>query len=258
MANLADTIADDLRECAPFRRLELEVGTDLARAYDLQDAVIERLLANRPGRKMAGYKLGFNKQSSYDYYGITEPCAAPVLSDRVVDGGAVLVFSDYRDLVIEPEIVAYIAADLPDTGTVTPMQARAAIREFGAAFELLDPRGAFALDPSAAEAVAQGIHNVGAVLGATRLPSDAVDLSRLPVRLTVGSAVIGEATGAAPQSPDEAVAWLANHLARRGRRLEAGMVVLCGTHLPAQPITGPRRVRLDMGQLGAVDFELAG
>jgi hypothetical protein len=35
------------------------------------------------------------------------------------------------------------------------------------------------------------------------------------------------------------------------------MIVLCGTHLPAQTITHAGNIRLEMGRLGSVDIAVA-
>jgi 2-keto-4-pentenoate hydratase len=253
--DLAQRIARDIREQNPFR-LSGSIGTDLARAYAVQDKVTLKLMAHRPGRSIGGYKLAFNKQASFDYYGISEPCSAPVFADRIFYTGAELQLDAYRQLVIEPEIAVVLGEELPLSG-VTPEQAHAAISHYVAAFELLDVRDAFALDPSAAEAVAQGVYNAGAVLGETRLQLNALDLATLPVRLALDDDEPLQAVGAAPQHPVDAVCWLANHLGARGQMLRAGMILLCGTHLPAQTLTQRAAIRLDMGPLGEIALQVS-
>ena len=250
--DLAERIANDIRERKPFQ-LSGIADLDLQQAYAVQDAVVVQLGGDAQHRAVGGYKLAFNKQASFDYYGITEPCSAPVLADHVLSSGSSVRLDASRELVIEPEIAVVLGKDLPASG-LTSEQAKSAISHYVAAFELLDARGAFALDPSAAEAVAQGVYNVGAVLGAIRLTPDEVDLATLPVSLTLGSAEPMEARGAAPQHPVEAVCWLANHLGARGHRLKAGMIVLCGTHLPAQTIRQTGLIQLAMGPLGSVEL----
>jgi 2-keto-4-pentenoate hydratase len=182
---LADGIADDVGEGKLFRLVD-GIGTDLEMAYRVQDALTERLLASGPKRRIGGYKLAFNKQASFDYYGLSEPCSAPVFSDGIAASGVELQLSSYRQLVIEPEIAVVLGGDLPDAGPVSREQVTEAIGHVTAAFELLDVREAFKLDPSAAQAVAQGVYNVGAVLGSTRCDLQALDLTSLPVRLTLG------------------------------------------------------------------------
>ncbi|MBS9720847.1 fumarylacetoacetate hydrolase family protein [Tianweitania sp. BSSL-BM11] len=254
MNALAERIADDIRESRAFRLSGLN-RLDLPQAYAVQDAVVDRLASDPRAHAIGGYKLAFNKQASFDYYGITEPCSAPVFANRILPSGSSLRLDSYRQLVIEPEIAAVLGEDLP-TSAVTIEQAGNAISHYVAAFELLDVRGAFDFDPSAAEAVAQGVYNVGAVLGKTRLKPENLEISALPVSLILGGAEPMEARGAAPQDPVDAVCWLANHLGARGQGLKAGMIVLCGTHLPAQTIRQTGVLQLDMGPLGRVELAL--
>lgn len=250
---LADGVVRDLREGRSFRLVE-SVGTDLDLAYRIQDAVTARLQSDR--REVGGYKLAFNKQASFDYYGLAEPCSAPIFADQISASGTRLRLDAHRQFVIEPEIAVILGADLPGQGVVTPDQVRQAIGYVVAAFELMDVRGAFDLDPSAAQAVAQGIYNVGAVLGATRLDLGELDIAALPATLSLGSAPPLSVVGGAPQHPVDAVCWLANHLAKRGQALKAGMIVLCGTHLSAQTIAKVGDVYLDMGPLGGVELSV--
>ncbi|WP_312796447.1 2-keto-4-pentenoate hydratase [Tianweitania sp.] len=250
--NLARRIATDICERKPFQ-LSGIADLDLQQAYAVQDAVVDQLASGPARRAIGGYKLAFNKQASFDYYGITEPCSAPVFADRIMPSGSSVRLDAYGELVIEPEIAAVLGEDLPGSG-VTLEQANNAISHYTAAFELLDLRGAFALDPSAAEAVAQGVYNVGAVLGKTRIEPGEVDVATLPVSLVLDTSEPMKARGAAPQHPAEAVCWLANHLGARGYRLKAGMIVLCGTHLPAQTIRQAGLIQLAMGSLGRVEL----
>ncbi len=75
-----------------------------------------------------------------------------------------------------------------------------------------------------------------------------------PCDLQVDGQRVAAAIGAAPEHPLDAVAWMANHLARRNRRLEPGMLLLCGTHLPALSIAPGQHVALYMGPVGQVDL----
>lgn len=254
MDALAETIASDVIEQRPFDPHGEAVGTDLDLAYRVQEKVVRRLMAHRPGRAIGGYKLAFNKASSFAYYGITEPCLAPVFGDRIVRSGAQLDGGAYRELVIEPELIVTLAADVAAGADHAAVAAAIGLVQPG--FELMDARGAFAHDPSAAEAVAQGIYNAGAVVGDPGVAIEALDPAAIETTVTIDGAVVGQAVGAAPQHPVDAVAWVAGALAARGERLKSGMIVLCGTHLPTRTITAPADIRVDMSGLGRAEFRL--
>ncbi|MEO3997442.1 hypothetical protein [Mesorhizobium sp. CAU 1732] len=251
---VSDRIVSDIRNGRPFQRYADEVGTDLAEAYHIQDAVTERLLGDVPGRRIAGYKIAFNKGSSLAYYGLSEPCIAPVFSDLVVGSGARFDANRYRDFVIEPELVITLSEDLVHDVERDDAGLARHVASVRAGIELMDVRGAFAHDPSAAEAVAQGVYNVGAVLGPEEVAIGDLDVERIITTLHRNGKLEGEATGAAPQHPLDVLRWLSERLDRDGRALEAGMIVLCGTHLPGHPVSGPASIDIAMGPLGKVGF----
>jgi 2-keto-4-pentenoate hydratase len=248
LSPVAGRILDDIRRLAPFEPREDEIG-DLANAYRIQDEVTDALLGDRPGRKIAGYKIAFNRPNSLDYYTLAEPCFAPLFSDQIHPSGIELPLAAFRELVIEPEIAVRLAAPLD--GHEERAAVAAAIAACLPAIELMDVRGAFAHDPSAAAAVAQRIYSQGAVLG-LESPIGSPDPSVVTASLDVDGIRRGEATGAAPQDPIDAVAWLAGRLARDGRRLEAGMVVLTGAHLPGHALPKRCEVRVGLAPLGDV------
>lgn len=256
LAEIAETIADDIRGPRPFKTYEDRVG-DMDAAYVIQDAVTNRLLASKARDVIGGYKIAFNNPSSMQYYSLSEPCVAPVYVGQVVENGAVLDARDYHSLIVEPEICIVLGADIPMAANRDRRLIFSCIESVRASFELLDHRGAFALDPSAALAVAQGIYNVGAVLG-DAMPADVLDQRASQVTtFSINGRTVGEKIDAAPQDPIDAIGWMVGALARRGQVLRAGMVLLCGTHLPSQAITAASTVEVSMGALGAVRFELA-
>lgn len=249
MSELADQIVADILARSPFE--PREDGIDgLARAYEIQNEVTQALLQRRPGRRIAGYKIAFNRQSSMDYYHLSEPCYAPLFSDQLYPTGAKLASADFADLVIEPEIALQLKTPIPVNATLDDMAAAVVALP---AIEIMDVRGAFARDPSAAAAIAQRIHSEGAVLGAS-VPFDG--LNQTTARILRNGALDGEASNAAPQPPLVALAWLANRLRRDSLPLEPGMVVLTGAHLPGRAIAGPGTVAVDIEPLGSVRFEL--
>jgi 2-keto-4-pentenoate hydratase len=248
-------IVSDILSGQPFQRYADEVGTDLSKAYRIQDAVTEQLLEDVPGRCIAGYKIAFNKASSLAYYGLSEPCIAPVFSDLVVARGARFDASRYRDFVIEPELVITLSQDLVHDADRDDADLARHVASVRAGIELMDVRGAFAHDPSAAEAVAQGVYNVGAILGPEKVAIGALDIERITTTLHRNGKLEGEATGAAPQHPLDVLRWLSERLGRDGKALKAGMIVLCGTHLPGYPVSGTASIEIAMGPLGKVGFD---
>jgi 2-keto-4-pentenoate hydratase len=255
MDAIARDIAADIDAGRPFRLFPaLDAGPGaMDRAYAVQDALT--LLRGGP-MALAGYKLAFNGAASRDYYGLTEGCIAPIYTRDIRHDGAVLHLADFHSLVIEPEICLELGADLEPGPGLTTVKAMAAVAAIRPAVEVMDHRGAFALDPSAAQAVAQGVHTAGAVLGATVSPDVLALRHTITTRLMLAEAEVGARADGAPQDPAEALVWAAEALSRRGLALRAGMILMCGTHLPVQAITTPCAVRAEMGAFGTVGFSV--
>ena len=72
-------------------------------------------------------------------------------------------------------------------------------------------------------------------------------------RLTIDGKVVGE--GAA-EDPAATLAWLANHLAERGRDLKAGMVVITGSVIVTVSIAGGQRAVFAVDGLGEVAMDV--
>ena len=138
----------------------------------------------------------------------------------------------------------------------TQVQVAAAIDRFVPAFELLDLRDSELPKIGLAEAVAQNITNAGIVVGGPGIAPYELDPAAIETVVTIDDKPELSVMGAAPQHPLEAVTWLANHLAKRGLSLEAGHIVLCGTHAPIRVVEGAARIKFRMSGLGHASLTL--
>lgn len=253
---LVNQILRDLREVRPFAPYPTEPPHSVAAAYALQDKVVAALTAGAPGA-IGGWKIAANLPAMMDRFGLSEPLCARVLAADRRDSPALLRAADYRQFAFEPEIAAVMGATLaPEGAPFAPERVRAAIARFVPSMELLDMRGADMGAIHIADTVAQNILNAGAVLGGPGVAPDALDPAGIRTRLIIDGETRHDVTGAAPQHPLETVTWLANHLAGRGLALEAGQVVLCGTHSPIWHHAGPGAIIVEMSGLGSVSARL--
>lgn len=254
-AETAARIAAEILGHAPFDGHAGAVGTSLDAAYAMQDRVVARLTSDGGRGAVAGYKLAANSAKAMAAMGLSEPLTARVFADQCRESPADLSGETYLTRAFEGEIAAVIARDVPP-GEYDREAIAGHVARLIPAFEVLDLRQSRPSPDTLPLAVAQNISNEGAVLGGPGLPPGEVDLSALRVRVSLGSEVLAEATGAAPQDPLDAVAWLAGHLAGRGLALSAGMVVLCGTHTPILQPEGAGRLVLEMEGLGEAVAEI--
>lgn len=79
------------------------------------------------------------------------------------------------------------------------------------------------------------------------------DLVGIAGRLRLGGKLIGE--GAA-EDPAATLAWLANHVAERGRDLKAGMVVITGSLIPTVSIAPGQYAEFAVEGLGDVVMDV--
>src|SRR5262249_13523806 len=96
------------------------------------------------------------------------------------------------------------------------------------AFELIEDRKA---DYARTEALSLIVENCwnGGVVTATPKHLRLDDLLGITGRLTLGGKLVGEGDA---EDSCATLAWLANHVAERGRDLNAGMIVITGSVIP--------------------------
>jgi 2-keto-4-pentenoate hydratase len=204
---------------------ETEADLDVSRAYAIQKALLELKLAR--GARVVGRKIGLTSRAMQQQLGVDEPDFGFLLEDMLVRSGARLARADLLAPRVEPEIAFWLRADLRGPG-VTAEQALAATRGVSAALEIVDSRIAD-WRIKLVDTIADNGSSARAVIGDTVLPLEGLDLAATEVVLTRNGEEVGRGSGAAVLGhPAEAVAWLANALARFGDGLQAGDVVLPG------------------------------
>jgi 2-keto-4-pentenoate hydratase len=181
------------------------------------------------GARHLGWKAGFGAAAAIAKFDLPGPLMGHMLQDARVASDETVSVSGWRKPVAEPEIAAWIGADLPD-GTDKDA-VRHAISALGPAIELAD------LDPPPDDVttiLAGNIFHRRVILGQA-------DPSRAGASLGGVSGLITRKGAALPAvSALEAntgrivdiVAHLATTLAACGERMKAGDVVICGSIVP--------------------------
>lgn len=214
-------------------------------AYAVQRELMA--LHRADGAATIGFKLGLTSAAKQTAMGVHEPIYGE-LTDQMrrqrTAGGLI-------HPRIEPEVAFLLRAELagePDRAAVL-----AATDRVGPALEIIDSRYAdfrFGL----VDVIADNASSAGLVLGPLRAAADDLDWDAQRCRLTVDDDVVDEAPASAVMGhPADAVAWLVARLARHGRRLEAGALVLSGALTNAVPLVPGVRVRAEFTDLGVVE-----
>jgi 2-keto-4-pentenoate hydratase len=229
---------------------------DLGSAYDVQDAFVERLL-NRRNTIAAGYKIGLTSPRMQEMCGTKQPIVGVIASAEIENSPASLSSHAYARLGIEFEICARLASDLPrHSRLITRFDAAAAVEAVAVAVEIIDDRNAVYEGLDILSVIADNSWNNGVVLGEFR--KSWPDLADVEGVLSRDGGVIDNGFGREILGhPFESVAWLANHLADRGRTLRAGELVMTGSILRTRFPKIGERYNFAIASLGEVAVDIA-
>jgi 2-keto-4-pentenoate hydratase len=216
----------------PYRNLPDALRpSSIAEAYAGQEAYYR--LAEESYGAVAGAKIATTTKVMQQLMGITHPCGGAIFARTVHASPAAVPTADFVNLRIESEIALRLGADLPASAAPwTRATVEPAVAGAMAAFELIEDRNADYARTEASSLIVENCWNGGVVLGAPHaVPADG--LVGIAGRLTLDGKIAGAGKA---EDPCAALAWLANHLAERGRDLKAGMVVITGSVIPTVSI----------------------
>ncbi len=182
---------------------------------------------------IAGYKIAYTTATMQQNAGVSEPGAGVILAKNIYYSPATLQGCDYLRLGIECEVAARLGKDLPASGApYNRVQVAEAVDAIMPAFEVIDGRGSEIEDSQARlhASIATNISNAGIVLGSPVADWRKVDLAAARGSMTINGELVGEGHGSDVMGhPLEPLVWLANMLAKRGKGLTAGTVVITGS-----------------------------
>ena len=251
LQNAADTLVRDhasKSNLVPFARAW--GATDLAGAYAIQAAFVQRMLATHG--KRAGYKIGLTSKRMQQMCSIDHPVAGVVLERRLLESGAQIELSSLVRLGIEFEICVRLGRSLPPRTRAYEMdEVAAAVEAVAPDYEVIDDRNSpYPLDMLSL--VADNAWNEGIVLGAwcTTWPDLAaargvVELNGEKIDEGYGRDVLGH--------PFEPLRWLANHLSSQGQTLHAGEIVSTGSLVTTRFPKAGEQYRFTVEGVGAVE-----
>jgi len=227
-------------------------------AYAIQDSFVA-LRAKKLGG-IAGYKIALATAEMQRFVGVNAPQAGAMLEFTLHRTPARVRAADYVQLIVEFEIAVEIAEDLP-VADAPFFRSRVAHAVGGVmpAIELADDRGAVyaELAKHPFELIADNGWNEGAVLGYPVHEWQNIDLAAVRGVATINGKAVGEGTGAqAMGHPLDAVAWVADHLARRGRGLLRGDVVITGSLITSKSAKEGELVKFALEGLGEAELRV--
>jgi 2-keto-4-pentenoate hydratase len=192
------------------------------------------------------------------YLGIPHPCSGGIFASGIHASGAHLRFADFVRVGVECEIAVRLGHDLvASAAPFTADTVAEAIADYLPAIEIVDDRYADWQQIGAPMLIADDFFAAGCVLGAPVARAALPDLASLIGRAVINGKEASRGRGADVLGhPHNALAWLANHLAERGRHLHAGEIVLTGSLVQTIWLNAGDSVEMELSGLGnvAADF----
>jgi 2-keto-4-pentenoate hydratase len=243
----------------PFRPIpETCAPRTVDEAYAVQETFYTLLAATRG--PVAGYKIALTSPVMQQMVGFHAPFAGAILAQTVHQSPMTLSRTDYGRLGIECEIAVQLGADLPAASApYSRDQVADAVAAVVPAFELVDDRGADYAQLAALilTLIADNAWNAGIVLGSPGRDWRAIDLAAVRGALVINDAVVGEGHGRDVMGhPFEALVWLVNMLAQRGKTLTQGMVVMTGSIVATKFVNPGDTASLSVDGLGEVQLSV--
>ena len=253
----AEIIADNrlARNRLEFLPVELR-PQNLDDAYTVQEH-LNAILVERGFGDPVGYKIGCTTKVMQEYMDIHEPSFGEVFAPTVHRNSAVLRHGDYAEPGVEAEIAVQLGADLP-AGDAPYDRARAsdAVEACMASVELVDARYFDYRELDTPTMVADNFFNAACILGDPVTDWRGLDLATVQGRMDVNGEKFGNGAGSLIMGhPLEALAWLANRLAERGRELKAGEFVTLGSVMTTKWVEQGDLIDVEMAGLGGVTIK---
>jgi 2-keto-4-pentenoate hydratase len=226
---------------------------DEAEAYKVQDQLHE--LLNEAGYgKRVGYKIGCTTPVMQEFLGIKNPCAGAVYNTSTNYIATSAQYQNFSHPGVECEIAAFIGSDLPSAPDGTPFTRESvtpAVQALFGAIEIVDDRWTDYKTVDTPSLIADDFFASGIVLSQPKPVKDAPDLATAIGHMTINGKRVGEGTtGDIMGHPYEALAWLANSLAERGKHLKAGEVVMLGSVVETKWVMPGDEVSIDIEGVG--------
>ena len=241
------------RARAPYQPIpEAFAPRDIGEAYDIQEA-FQGLLAPERGA-IAGYKVALTTAVMQQMVGFGHPAFGAVFASGVHQSPVTINHSDYVHVGAECEIAVLLSQDLPaDAAPYDRAGVAVAVAALMPAFELVDDRGADYSDLFFLGVAADNAWNAGVVLGEPVTDWQRIDLVAASGAMTINGQPAGEGKGGDVLGhPLEALVWLANNLAERGKSLQKDMIVMTGSIVTTKFLNVGDEVHFGIDSLGEV------
>jgi 2-keto-4-pentenoate hydratase len=219
-------------------------------AYAIQDEILKII-----GLKLAGWKVALTNDEAMERAGAKEPAAGPLFAKHVMTAPQTIEGGQETVGGFECEFAFRLGKDIPAEGApYTGQIVAAAIESLHPAIEVVGLRIANRPALGVSGTVADHAGNYSFVYGPAVDGWQKLDLPKCGVRHLVDGEEVATSNGAnVLDNPLNSLAWLANHLSKRGMQLKAGQWITTGAATGPIPAPVGSTVTADFGVLGTVE-----
>ncbi|MDA1279710.1 MAG: fumarylacetoacetate hydrolase family protein [Chloroflexi bacterium] len=224
---------------------------DELEAYAVQDQ-LHSLLNTAGYGKRVGYKIGCTTPVMQEFLGIDNPCAGGIYNTSTNYIATTAQFGNFAHPGVECELAVYVGDDLvPGDKPFTRESVAPAILALFGAIEIVDDRWTDYRAVDTPTLIADDFFASGIVLSQPKKVEEAPDVANLFGYMTINGERVGEGTtGDILGHPYEALAWLANSLAARGKHLKEGEIVMLGSVVETRWVAPGDEVSVDIEGIG--------
>lgn len=242
---LAERLVAAIETRTPLDPATVAEGLTADLAYDVQDEVVAAM-----GGRVEAAKLGLTSRAKQEQMEVKEPSYGWLLTGSRITAENPLVVADQIQPRAEPEIAFLLAEEL-EGPEVSPESALAATAALMPAIDILDSRYA-GYSFTSPLVIADNASAARFSLGPP-VPANGIDLRTVGCVFSRNGELLATAAGAAVlDHPAHAVAWFVRKLWQRGRRLEAGTVVLTGALTAAFPVVAGDEFTVEIDRIGSL------
>ncbi len=228
--------------------------TDAADSMAIQDAVHELLKAKGFGT-LVGTKIGCTTKVMQAYLGMTHPCAGGIFDSTVHHKTAKLGFDTFLHVGVECEIAVKLGSRIQAAaGPHTIESVADAVAAFFPAIEIVDDRYVdyVAREPDWRTWLADDFFGAGIVLGDPVARWSDLNLANIKGKMRINGVEAGSGFGRdiINGHPLEALVWLVNAEAARGRDLPADWIVMLGSVVQTKWVEKGDLIEVEIEGLG--------
>ena len=233
--------------CRPIRDLIGE--TDAEKAYAVQE--INTALRIREGARIVGSKIGLTTPIVQQEFGISKPDFGMLWSDKEVWNGGEISVKEIMQPKAEGEIAFVLGKDLTSP-TLTSIDILSSIDYALASIEIVGSR-IEGWDIRLTDTIADNASASHFVVGHKPVRLEHLDIVNCRMVMYKNGEIVSEGKGGdCLGSPINALLWLAKTMARLGKPMQAGEVILTGALGPMIDVVEGDFFRVEIEGLGDV------